>query len=249
MLRAEDAARAGEQALLQLQSQRAGKQAELAVLTADSSLTAPSFDLYTAGELPDIEADVAALAAEARALRPLRVLLDQQAARRRGLEEQRRPELTLTVSGGLTGAAERAIDSLDVLDPDLTVALLYGVPSAHTTIDAGISAIEARDAQISEEQRSILVELEAGLRGLFAQIREMERILELGRQQIDSALQKTEEEIRLYNQGRGQLTFVILSRDDEQNARLALADDAALYHGLLLRYRALADRLMPGGGR
>ncbi len=65
--------------------------------------------------------------------------------------------------------------------------------------------------------------LRAVLGGLYVQIRDMEKILELGGQQIESAQQTTAEELKLYNQGRGSLTFVIQSRDNEQNARLAQA--------------------------
>jgi len=41
------------------------------------------------------------------------------------------------------------------------------------------------------------------------------------------------------------LTFVIQSRDNEQNARLSYVDNAALYHLLKLQYQALLDRLYP----
>ena len=41
------------------------------------------------------------------------------------------------------------------------------------------------------------------------------------------------------------LTFVIQSRDNEQNARLSQAGSAALYHRLRLQYRALVDELAP----
>jgi len=73
----------------------------------------------------------------------------------------------------------------------------------------------------------------------------MGKILELNQAQIESAQEKTKEELKLYNQGRGQLTFVIQSRDNEQNARLSYVDNAALYHLLKLQYQALLDKLYP----
>jgi hypothetical protein len=37
---------------------------------------------------------------------------------------------------------------------------------------------------------------------------------------------------------------VIQSRDNEENAKLLYADNATLYHTLLLQYRALLDELL-----
>jgi hypothetical protein len=51
------------------------------------------------------------------------------------------------------------------------------------------------------------------------------------------------EEIKLYNQGRSSLPFVIQSRDNEENARLTYAVNARTYQSLVLSYRALVDEL------
>jgi outer membrane protein TolC len=246
VLRAADEARVAEQALIELRSLARSKQAELAVLAGTESLreATPLFDLYRLAAPPDVDADVAALAGTARILKPFAVTLEQLAARRRALREELRSELTLSVHAALNGIGEQASDSLDVLNPDLTVALEYRVPSGHVTTEAGIAATEARRVQIREEMRSIAVELEAQLRALAVQLGDTADILTLGGQQIESAQQKTEEELRLYNQGRGQLAFVIQSRDGEQRARLAQAANAARYQGLRLQYRALTDALL-----
>ena len=245
VLRGEDAVRSAEQALLQLGSQWKAKQAELAVLAGDESLfeASPSFDLFALSEPPDVDADAAELAREARVLKPLQLALEQLAVQRRGLEEERRKELTLRVAAGLAGSDETLIDSLDLLNPDFTIALEYKVPSGHVAVDARIAKIEAQSVQIREEMRSIAVDMRAALRGLYIQIRDVEKILKLGGQQIESAQQTTAEELKLYTQGRGSLTFVIQSRDNEQNARLAEAGNAALYHSLMLQYHALMDEL------
>ena len=246
VLRAEDAVRGAEQALLQLGSVWKAKQAELAVLAGDESLyeATPSFDLFALSDPPDVDADAAALAEDARVLGPLEVVLAQLAEQRRGLEEELRSELTLSVSGGVKGTDAKVLDSLlDTVHPDFPVALEYKVPSGHTATEAKIAKIEAQNVQIRQEMRSIVVDLQAALRGLHVQIRDMEKILELGGAQIESAQQTTAGELKTYNQGRGALTFVIQSRDNEQNARLMQAGNAALYHTLVLQYRALMDKL------
>ena len=81
------------------------------------------------------------------------------------------------------------------------------------------------------------------MRNLLISIKEMEKVLVLNQEQIESAKAKTREELRLYNQGRGILTFVIQSRDNEEQAKLTYAQNAANYHKLILQYRALMDEL------
>ena len=250
VLRGEDAVRSAEQALLQMGSQWKAKQAELAVLAGDKSLyeASPSFDLFTLPPPPDVDADAAFLARESRVLKPLKVMLLQLASQRGGLEHERLSDLNLRIAGDLKGSDDNFTDSLDIVNPDVTISLEYSVPSGHVTVDAGIEKIESQSIQIREEIRSIIVELQAVQRGLYIQISDLEKILELGRAQIESARQTTAEELKLYNQGRGSLTFVIQSRDNEQNARLAQAGNAAYYHNLMLQYRALMDELAPSPG-
>ena len=68
--------------------------------------------------------------------------------------------------------------------------------------------------------------------------------MKLNQAQIESAGEKTLEELRMYDQGRSQLAFVIQSRDSEQNVRLGYTGNAALYHILLLQYHAVLDELL-----
>ena len=83
----------------------------------------------------------------------------------------------------------------------------------------------------------------SALTNLHIQIKELEEVLKLNQEQIESAKERTKEELKLYNQSRGDLTFVILSRDNEQNAKLTYAQNAMTYHKLIIEYRALMDQL------
>ena len=89
----------------------------------------------------------------------------------------------------------------------------------------------------------VAVALASALTSLHIQLSELEEVLALNQEQIESARERTEEELKLYNQGRGELTFVIQSRDNEQNAKLTLAQNALTYHKLLIEYQALTDQL------
>ena len=80
---------------------------------------------------------------------------------------------------------------------------------------------------------------------------ELVEVLRLNREQIASAREKTREELKFYSQGRGNLTFVIQSRDSEERAKSTYAENALTYQKLVIQYLALTDDLyrpLPAGG-
>jgi len=98
--------------------------------------------------------------------------------------------------------------------------------------------------QLDKAVEDVKITLESGLRAIFVQVVELEKVLAKNLDQIETARQRTEEELRLYEQGRGDLTFVIQSRDGEAGSRLSYAENSALYHRLVLQHEALMDRLL-----
>jgi outer membrane protein TolC len=247
LLRGEEAVRAAEQGLLKLQSLWKAGQAGLAVYAQDEDLyeRTPALDLYSLGELPAAEESLASLEASSRVLSTFTVLKQQLVRQRQALVERKRAELNLTVSGGLAGRNEELPDSLTALHPDVSVALEFSATPANRTIKAEIEKVDAQVDQLLSEMREVEIGLEASLRSLLIQLSDLRKILELNRAQIAAAGARTEEELRLYNQGRGQLVFVLQSRDDEESSRLEYADNAALYQSLLLQYWGLMDKLWP----
>ena len=100
--------------------------------------------------------------------------------------------------------------------------------------------IQRHDLEVDE----ISLSLEAMLHNLILQVEGMYKVLTLNEKQIESSRKRTQEELKLYNQGRGDLTFVIQSQDNEERARLTYAQNAATYQGLNLRLKALLDELL-----
>jgi outer membrane protein TolC len=244
VLRSEDAVRLSEQGLLLSQSKSRAKQAELAVIAGGDELYGriPGYDLYRFITLPAKEKVMAELKSS-RMLRAFDILKDQLVFQRGGLQEQDRPSLDLSVSTGLYGRDESFGNSLEIYHPDATVALIFAKPLGGNTIKGQLEKLETQISLIDEEKKSLERELESSMVSLLVQIRDIEKILDLNRKQIESARDKTKEELKLYNQGREQLTFVIQSEDGEEEALLTYAGNAYLYQTLVLQYKALVDRL------
>jgi len=129
--------------------------------------------------------------------------------------------------------------------PDLSVGLELRYPLGNRTAKADVEETRLRERQLELARQEAQVTMSSGMRAIVVQLDELTELLELNRERIDTAHKKTEEELALYNQGRGDLTFVIQSRDNEAGAKLAYAEHALLYHRLLLQYSALADQLLP----
>ena len=119
------------------------------------------------------------------------------------------------------------------------------VPLQNRTAKSQVAKTDLQLKQIQAQLHTISLNLESVVTNIYIQIQELEQVLTLNQEQIQSAKAKTEEELKLYNRGRGELTFVIQSQDSEQNAKLTYAQNALTYHRLILEYRALLDELLP----
>lgn len=248
VLRAEDAVRTARQNVVLLQSQFTARRAELAVLAQDTGINAmiPAHDIYAFAELPPAEEASVRMVQNSRLLQALALRRDQLRERRSGFAEIGRPSLDLDFGLGLTGGDDGFGNSLELTKPDFSVAFEFahalGANAAKSDVARSDIEIRRLEAQVDR----ITLELKSTLAGLLIQLYELEQVLELNREEIESATLRTAEELKLYEQGRGELTFVIQSRDNEQNARLTHAQNAIAYHKLLLQYRALTDQLLAG---
>jgi outer membrane protein TolC len=248
VLRAEDAVQVARGAVLLVQSGWTAARAELASLAGwdEEEQGSPSFDPYDLPARPDAAAARDAIA-QTRAIRAIDLQASQLAEFEKGLGESTRPELAAIVSGSLIGADADFDRSLEMKHPDLLVGLEFRYPIGNRAAEADVQTARLQRRQLDLARRSVEVTLEASLRAIVSQLEELEGVLALNVERLDTARRKTSEEIDLYNQGRGDLTFVIQSRDNEARAKLAYAENSLLYHKLSLQYRALADRLLTGG--
>jgi outer membrane protein TolC len=246
VLRAEDAVRLTEQGVVLSRSQLRAKQAELAVIAGSEDILKrrPLYDIYSLEELPDREQSVKELKSESRVLQTLYVLRKQLEYQKTGVDDQKKAQLDLSVTAGLYGRDETLTDALAIYQPEVIVSLVFAKPLGSRTAKGQLEKLDAQIAQVNGEVESTERDLESAMVNLLIQIQDLEEVLDLNKKQIESAQEKTEEEIKLYNQGRSQLTFVIQSEDNEEAAWLTYAGNAYLYHTLILQYNSLLDRIL-----
>lgn len=249
LFRAKNALLEAQRNLRLVDSSWKARQAELATQAQDASLLGrrPGFDLYALRTLPDPEPVVAALRSRARLIRQLELRADQLAREREGLASQGKPAVDLVIAGGLKDGEQAFDDAVDFDQPDATIAVEYRYPLGNRTARADLARNALEREQIRREVEDVMLSLESDARSILTQLAELEGVLALNAEQVQTAREKTEAEEALYRQGRNQLNFVIQSRDEEAVARQVYALNAVDYHGLWLRLQALRDELLRGG--
>jgi outer membrane protein TolC len=245
VIRAEDAVRFWKQTQVMVAAQSSALRAELAVLTQNDDLfeMEPEHNLYGIVDLPPLPEAKADLEEGSRILRALRIGRDQLEYARRGFEDTEKPDLSLVAELNLKGLDDGFFPAFDLDKPDAMIGFEFSVPLKRMTARSNIARTDLEIERLDKEIMNVSLSLTSALANLTIQIDRMEEVLALNRAQIESAAARTEEELKLYNQGRGELTFVIQSRDNEENAKLTYAQNALTYHKLLLEYRALTDAL------
>lgn len=246
VIRARDAVLSARQNLLRVEASLKAKRTELATIAQykNHETLTPQYDLYALTELPPLDDAIVQLKQNSRVLNVFRIRIEQLEHSKKGAIEQSRPRLDLTVSGGLKDGDEQYSDSYSYDKPQFSAALSFRYPLGNRTALADILKSKLEKERAQEDMKNVSLELESVLRNLVTQIKELEKVLEINKEQILVAREKTEAELHRYNQGRIELTFVIQSRDNEQNVQLIYAQNGAVYHRLVLRYRALMDSLM-----
>ncbi len=246
VIRAEDAVLISRQNLMLASSQEKAVQAELAILSRNSNLynLSPENTLYKVTTLAPLEHETAQLEETSRLLKSLQIRLKQFEFSQRGFEETEKPDLSVVAQLNLKSIDTAFGESMVLDKPDMVVGLQYSLPLGNRAAKSNVQRTDILIKQIAKQREEIGLELESAVTNVYIQLQELQKVLDLNREQIESAKRKTMEELKLYDQGRGQLTFVIQSRDNEQNAKLTYAGNALSYQKLLVRYRSLMDQLL-----
>jgi len=246
VLRAEDAIRMAQQAIFEYESLAKSIQAVLATLSDTQVIyeDKPVFDFYAFVELP-VAAEAAARGkANTRLKEPLMFAIEQLRFRSEAFGEREKATLDLFLEAGIYGPEDAFVDSLKVTHPQATIGLSYSPATGLEQVAADRAFISTQIRQLEKEIEVLEKAVETNVTDLLIQAVELEKIIELSRQLIESAEEKASEEARLYSQGRNMLTNVIQSRDSVQEQKTKLVDNFARYHRLIIQYRAFMDELL-----
>ena len=246
VMRSEDAIRTAQQAIFEYSSLAQSIQAVLAALSDSQDIydDRPEVAFYSFADLPAAAEAAARVRARTRLKKPLVVLIEQLRFQSGAFAEREKATLDLFLEAGIFGPQDAFVDSLEILHPEATIALSYSPATGLEQVKAERQLISTQIEQLQKEIEVLEKTVETNVLSVLIQAAELEKIIDLNRQLIESAAEKAAEEARLYSQGRNMLTNVIQSRDSVQDQRARLIDNFARYHRLIVQYRALVDELL-----
>ncbi len=245
VIRAENAVRFWKQEFVSIQSQWNAKQAEIAVLLQNNEIynLAPKMNIYKYKSLNSIEKLISNLKNKSRLLNTIKIRLDQLHFSLLGVEETSKPHLALILQGSLKNLDEDFSEAIILDEPSTSVGLEFSLPLGNHTSKHNSQKTKLQISQLKKQFDDLTLTLVSSLTTLYIQINELENILTLNQEQIEATKQRTKEELKLYNQGRGDLTFIIMSRDNEENAKLTYVLNSVKYHKLIFEFKELTDQL------
>ena len=237
-----------QQHVVSLQSRWRAAQAELAELAGNPDIynAEPAHDLYSTIQLEPPDQVNHLLQTGSRLIRPLLIRLDQFRIVRQGIAEENKSDLSLYAMAKLERVENKIIKAVGVNAPTVEVGLRLNIPLEKRTANAELEKNQLLIKQLEYSIADIQRQLKSALTALYVQVEHMQNLLQLNKEHIEATAEKTKQELKLYELGRGDLTFVLQSRDEEQAAKLVYAENAYHYQKLLLQYRALMDQLYGG---
>lgn len=247
LMRLQDSERNAKQQLLLISSQFKAKAARLAVLSKNSAIRQMSadFDFYNFPKLPALGDLSVPLKTNSRNVRLLDQNIKQLQRQLITIKDGVSPELSLDLRAGLKSETQD-YDAGEIDDDgqDYSVGLNFKKALGNHGAKAELQKLSYEIDKLKFEKEQVQLDLEANLNDLYIQLDDMRSILDLNTKLISSARAKTKEELKLYRQGRSDLTNVIASRDQTQGARLVYAQNALSFHKLYLQFQALNDTLL-----
>ncbi|UZJ40337.1 TolC family protein [Prosthecochloris sp. SCSIO W1101] len=245
VIRAQDALNTWAQNLGLVDSQLSALKAELSILVQASTILTgtPDFNLYDLRFPRSLASARAKLQDSSRVLKIFELREEQLDVGATGVRETGKPDLSLIAAVTAKNAEENGWDSFNLEKKDAAIGLQLSLPIENRTAKANYQRNRLQVLQLEKEREDVFLSLDASLSSLHAQMMRLNGVLKLNREQIESARLRTVEEIKIYEQGRGDLTFVIMSRDNEESAKLTYAENALNYQKLWLQYQALMDEL------
>ncbi len=246
VIRSENSVTTAEQSLLFIESEISSIVAELNEIIVENNLenATPIFDIYKTNEPIDFYQYKDSLLNNSRILNSIVTQIKQLEYLNRGFSEENKSSLDLITQLGLKTAEDDIPNSLVLDKPSFTIGLQFAIPLGKRASQSKVKQTQLKVENLKNQLDNLKRNLSSNLSRVVTQLNLFDEILAKNKQQIISTTNKTVEEIKLYDRGRGQLTFVILSRDEEQAAKLSYASNSLMYQKLLVQFYSLTDQLI-----
>ena len=139
--------------------------------------------------------------------------------------------------------------SLTENHPNAGISLTYSGSVNNEKNDNLISETDSRLKTVQLTGKSLTSEYLTEAESLFTQIDQNKILIAAQEELISIAAEKTEEERKYYNQGRGELNYILQSLDFETQQKIKMNDQILNLKRTGLKLKELSDNLLKNTGK
>ena len=244
VLRSEQALQRALGGLADCRTRIAGTVAELALLTGISELAKRKpTPIQLESELPTLAAD--AWVGQTRRIGILENLKARLQLKVEAEEERLKPELAVIMRAGVRREDFRYTDegSEGEFNPDGFAGVALSIPLDRSFQRSGIESAVIGQRILDEEIRETAVGLTATMARINAELAALDDLIQVKDRQLNVAVQRSREELKMFKLGRTLLNFVIQSQDEVQQAKMERLEVVGRLSQLKVERLALMDLL------
>ena len=167
--------------------------------------------------------------------------LEKTVSRYKSLKQS---SLDLNVNLGFSSREDELGNSVSSLYPDAGISLTYSGAFNNEKYNNLISESESRIKTSEMNRLSLVSEYKSLSESLLKQLEQDKALIKTQDELISIAAEKTAEERKYYNQGRGELNYIIQSLDSETQQKIKKNDQLLSLKRNCLKLKELSDSLL-----
>ena len=157
--------------------------------------------------------------------------------------------LDLNVNIGFAGKEDEFSNSVSSLYPDAGISVTYSGAVTNDQYNNLISETESKIKTTELKRESLISEYKSLSESLLLQLKQNKTLINTQEELILLASEKTAEERKYYNQGRGELNYIIQSLDSETLQKIKINDQLLSLKKNCLMLKELSDSLLETSGK
>ena len=156
----------------------------------------------------------------------------------------RKPQLDLDVSYAFVGADSDFSDSLSFDQYSAYISLIYTKTLYNRSNTADINTVKLKIDELQTFYESDQLHFNIEKEKVLSDLESYTEIVNVNNTQIKLAKQTLIEEKKLYNKGKGNLTFVLQAQENKHQSEIRYIRSLLEVHRLTFRFLALTDQLL-----
>lgn len=156
----------------------------------------------------------------------------------------RKPQLDIDVSYAFVGADSSFTDSLSLDRYSAYISLIYTKILYNRSNTADIKTIKLKTDELTQLYESDKLHFNIEKEKVLSELQSYKKIVTVNKSQIKLAQQTLIEEQKLYNKGKGNLTFVLQAQENQNQSEIRYIRSLLEVHKLTFRFLALTDQLL-----